>query len=395
MKKSKLILIVTISALLLGSCGGVSARESNEQGIQLYEQGNYVEALTKFNQAISQDKNEPIFYANRGMTLLMTGETEKAKADFEKALELDKKCLEAYRGIGILYMYQKDYVQAIASFNEALEHSSELIDDIEYDILEHRAEAETLYGDYEAAATSYTSLIMLGKNIGENYMKRGLLYVSYEEEFGDPDDMTLPQQAVEDFKVALEKEPQNYELYLNIYENLEYYGYTEEAEMYLQMALELPENTIADMCAKGKVFFYLEYYQEAMELFLEAMDYGDVEAYYYAAKCCENVENYEAAIAIYEKLLADETNQTAETYHQLACCLILQENFTDAEIYMNKAEKLDTNNVMRSHILWNKTIMYEKMKDYNAAYEILQEYIRYYGTNDSIERELAFIKQRV
>lgn len=292
-------------------------------------------------------------------------------------------------------MRQEEYTKAIEYFDDALAHTNEIIHQIEYDILKHRAEAEMLIGNYTAAAITYTSLIMLDQDVGENYMKRGLLYVDYEEVYGDENDMTLPIQAVNDFNKALELEPHNYELYLNIYQSLEYYGYTEDAKKYLQIAMDLPETTIEDMCAKGKVFFYLEYYQEAMVLFLEALEHGDVESHYYAAKCCEMIENYEAAVAIYKSLLSDEANQNAQTYHQYACCLILQENFKDAEIYMKKAEKLDKDGSMRPHILWNKTIMYEKMKDYKSAYETLEEYIRYYGMNADVEREMAFIKQRV
>lgn len=89
MKKN--ILMVTIVALLLVGCGGVSAQESNEQGILLYEQENYVDALKKFNQAISQDKDEAIFYANRGMAFfLFQMKLKKQLLILKKQLHLKK-----------------------------------------------------------------------------------------------------------------------------------------------------------------------------------------------------------------------------------------------------------------------------------------------------------------
>lgn len=394
MKKNGLILITMISAMILGGCG-ISARESNEEGIKLYGQGNYTDALVKFNQAVSQNGKVPIYYVNRGMANVMAGNTDTGIEDFNRALEMDEECTQAYRGLGIVYMQQEKYDMAIEAFNQALSYTKEIINQVDYDILEHRAEAEVLSGDYNNAVETYTSLIGFGVHSGENYMRRGLLYARNQAASEDKNDMYFLQYALEDFDLALESEPQNYELYLNIYQCMRSYGYKDIAEEYLQKALNLPEETTEDMRAKGKVFFYLGRYQEALPLFLDAIDNKDVESCYFTAKCCEQIEDYDAAMKIYETIMAKEENQTAAGYNQMAECLVLQGNYKDAEIYMRQAEALDSDGSLRSHILWNKTIMYEKMEDFSSAYYTLEEYITRYGSSYEVEREMAYIKQRL
>jgi len=59
----------------------------NEEGIKLFKQKKYNEALVEFNYAIKNGGNINLFLYNRGLTYLNLNEYEKAKADF----------LEAYR----------------------------------------------------------------------------------------------------------------------------------------------------------------------------------------------------------------------------------------------------------------------------------------------------------
>ncbi len=390
----KRLIWFVIGMAILGGCG-TSAKESNRQGMELYEQGNYAQALVKFNQAVSQDGTEAIYYGNRGMANVMNGDIEAGMADFAQALELDEGCIPAYRGLGIAYMQQEEYEKAIDAFDQGLSHMNETVSPIHYDMLEHRAEAEVLSEDYNRAVESYTSLIRLGINPGENYMKRGLLYARNQAASEDPEGTYYLQYAIEDFDLALEADPDNYELYLNIYLCMEAYGYDDLAEQYLQRALDLPEENVQQMRAKGKVFFYLERYQDALPLFLDAIDQEDVESYYYTAKCCEKVEDYETAMKIYETLLRKEENQTAEAYNQMAECLVLQGEYQEAELYLRQAEALDKDGSLKSHILWNKTILYEKKGDFSSAYQALLEYIALYGTSRETEREMAYILQRL
>ena len=66
-------------------------------------------------------------------------------------------------------LYQQgDYAGAITAFNEALEASGGEVTDLQYDILKYRAECEVRTGDYVAAKKTYSALVELEGESGDN-----------------------------------------------------------------------------------------------------------------------------------------------------------------------------------------------------------------------------------
>ena len=66
-------------------------------------------------------------------------------------------------------LYQQgDYAGAITAFNEALEASGGEVTDLQYDILKYRAECEIRTGDYVAAKKTYSALVELEEESGDN-----------------------------------------------------------------------------------------------------------------------------------------------------------------------------------------------------------------------------------
>lgn len=88
MKKYRIGLLTIMSVLLLAGCGS----NPLEEGLTFLQEGNYAEAIIKFEEAVEEEKN------------------------------LD----DAYRGIGIAKWEQEDYEGARSAFKMALNYDAEL-----------------------------------------------------------------------------------------------------------------------------------------------------------------------------------------------------------------------------------------------------------------------------
>jgi tetratricopeptide (TPR) repeat protein len=101
----------TLCILLLASagCGGLAARGKNAEGVRLYQQARYQEALQQFQQATYDDQKNADGYYNMAATYHRLGKAEGRQAYLDQAQALYNQCLdrdpnhqECYRGLAVL-----------------------------------------------------------------------------------------------------------------------------------------------------------------------------------------------------------------------------------------------------------------------------------------------------
>lgn len=97
--------------VLLGSGGGcqLGSRNRNGQGVALYQQGRYAEALQYFEQAKQTDASNPDTYYNLASTYHKLGTAAKdskmldnAEAMYNQCLDLSPNHVECHRGLAVL-----------------------------------------------------------------------------------------------------------------------------------------------------------------------------------------------------------------------------------------------------------------------------------------------------
>lgn len=388
-------LSLLITALLLTASGcGQDAAGSNADGVALYEEEKYEKALVKFNQAITQDEQNGEYYINRGMTYLMLGQYEEAEADFRESLQVAGDTMQAHRGLGILYMNTEAYEAALQEFEQAIALTGTVVGELDYDILAHKATAQVMMKDYNGAVETYNTLIQLNVETSENYLRRGILYLKGGESY--------LQYTLEDFDSAVaaalavdaEETAEVYRIYEMIYETLMKSGYKEEAQTYAEQAKALTADTLQEIFQRGKLLYALGEYDAAREQLGEASKQGQEEADYYIAKCAEMQGDYEAAREVYETMMQKEAYQTAECYNQLGACLVMLEEYTEAEILFQQALSLDKDGTMEPYILWNQAVMYENQKEYEKAYQVLLTYEKKFPMGEAEARKLSYLKNR-
>ncbi|MEA4924463.1 MAG: tetratricopeptide repeat protein [Syntrophomonadaceae bacterium] len=95
-----------------------------EQGLQLYQQYKYPEAIIAFDQAIGISPENYKVYAAKGITLCFQGDYTGGKALIEKTLALQPDFLPAFYDMAMVCKLQRDYDNALLWFQKTIEGDS-------------------------------------------------------------------------------------------------------------------------------------------------------------------------------------------------------------------------------------------------------------------------------
>jgi tetratricopeptide (TPR) repeat protein len=99
--------------LALTGCGGFISQQKNAQGVTLFQQGKYPEALREFQEATYNDPKDADGYYNIAATYHRLGRQQHSDADLKQAEKFYNDCLdrnpnhvECYRGLAVLLAEQ-------------------------------------------------------------------------------------------------------------------------------------------------------------------------------------------------------------------------------------------------------------------------------------------------
>lgn len=285
----------------------------------------------------------------------------------------------AYRTYGINCLEAGNYEEAVDAFQKALNQSVGKVSDTEVDICLYKAKAQYLSGDSEGAINTYTALIEFDGNAKAYYL-RGNLYYS----------MGNDGQGEKDFQSALKEDPDNYALYMGIYETLTSYG--ENADSYLQDALEIEGESPQDQMQKGRICYLLGDYTQAEELLVKAVEGGMAEGNYYLTEVYEAQGDPASANASFQTYLESGLADSDDLYS--IGMLKLQSKDYDKAIRCFE-DALDMDEVSNEQsILRNLIIAYEKNGDFTSAKEWMEIYAEEYPEDDSMKDEQIFLETR-
>ena len=224
-KKIICLLAAGLGALLLTGCGGENQKTYEQANADL-EEANYDYALNEYQACISAGYKLAQSYRGSGIVKLRTGDYQGAIDDLTNALN-DEKTGKSDR---------KDLLE----YRAAAELKAELYD-------QAMADCQTLAEDYSLNANDYylTGCVALAMD-------------SYDE-------------ASSNFSEAYGSDS-TYEMAIQIYEA--YLGQDMEADgtRYLEAALKTEAKTADDYCERGKVYYYMDDYENARTELTTAAD---------------------------------------------------------------------------------------------------------------------------
>ena len=381
LKKIGCLALSILCALSLGACSS-AGDPFNEEGLKKYAEGAYAEAVAIFDKAIAADNQEEEFLVNKGMAYLELEDYVSAHKAFEGALKLEGDCQAAYRGNGIAYMEEGDYESAMKAFELALSCKSGKVSETEYDILLYRGETQTRMGDYTGAVETYSVLLDTQGKKPMTYYLRGIAKVKGGEF----------EEGMEDMNTAISLDKNNYDMYLNCYYCLADMGQENLGIKYLQDALIIDEKANASHKSRGAVNFLLGDYTAALTQFEYAGETDDVETLIYIGLCHQSLGDTTKSYEAFSKALANG-GENAEVYYQMGMCMFSTGDYDKALSHLQNGLALGGGQ-HKQEMMYTLGLCHERQLDYKAALKAFEDYVALYGSNEELDKEIAFLRTR-
>ena len=342
-KKIICLLAAGLGALLLTGCGGENQKTYEQANADL-EEANYDYALNEYQACISAGYKLAQSYRGSGIVKLRTGDYQGAIDDLTNALN-DEKTGKSDR---------KDLLE----YRAAAELKAELYD-------QAMADCQTLAEDYSLNANDYylTGCVALAMD-------------SYDE-------------ASSNFSEAYGRDS-TYEMAIQIYEA--YLGHDIEADgtRYLEAALKTEAKTADDYCERGKVYYYMDDYENARTELTTAADKGSTEATLILGMVYMAQGDTSNARSFYQQYIDADGDDPAKGYNGLALCDISDGDYDSA--LQNISQGLGD---ATRDLLFNEIVVYEKKLDLSTALSKAQEYVQTFKDDDAAAKELTFLQSRV
>ncbi len=287
-----------------------------------------------------------------------------------------------FRKIGINSMQSGDYEGAVAAFNSALSQCVGKITDTELDICYYKAAAQYAGGDIEEALATYQAMIDYDGKNGNAYYLHGCLSLKQQD----------TDTAKKDFANAVKYNPDDYELYVGIYENLAANNMTDEGEEYLNRAFDIKGNSAENLTWRGRIYYLLGQYANAVKELEEAVKKDSAKANLYLAQVYEAEEDSANAEKYYQAYV-DSGTADSVAMNALAEIQMGKGNYEAALEDIRQGLAMD-NVTNQQELLSNQIIAYEYSGDFTSAWDVVQQYVSLYPDDEAAQREYIFLKNR-
>ena len=316
-----------------------------------------------------------------GMEALENNDLSGAMAFFQEAAAAMEDPVVLNRGMGIALMGQARYQEAAAAFQAALDAADEKMPETVRDIRFYQVTAWYRMGEYEEVVTACLSL--LGeKEAPELYF----LLAASQLAQGDRD------SARENFDKAARLSSGDYAMYLRIYECYEEHNLTGIGDEYLQTALGFVAKTNEDQYEVGRIYFYLEQYDQAREALMASAEDGYLPSMRLLGEVYLRLGDYAHARAMYQSVL-DRDGQNPSGYNGLALCAIAEGSYDEAIGWIESGLALEEEDG-KQQLRYNEIVAYERKLDFASALVKAEAYCELYPGDENGRKELTFLRTR-
>ncbi|MCD7956852.1 MAG: tetratricopeptide repeat protein [Lachnospiraceae bacterium] len=322
-------------------------------------------------------------YTSAGLEALDEGSYSEALELFEEAIADGEQQMLAYRGLGLAYMALGEYESAAEAFTEALANTDGRMPSNTEDIRLYLATAQYQLENYEDVISTCTSLLDDSENgNADAYFLRGASYLA--EGYTD--------EAAADFDAAVALAPEDYDLYLNIYESYSNANLSAIGVTYLQTAQSLKGDDTEYYYNQGRIYYYLGNYEESQKMLITPVEAKYEPAMYLIGKVYLAMDDYTHALAIYQQI-QEEFGESAQCYNGLAMCAIQMGDYDTALSYISFGLSLEGTDG-KQELYFNEIVAYEKKLDFVTAAEKAEAYVANYPTDEAGQKEWAFLQTR-
>ncbi len=311
---------------------------------------------------------------------LEQGSYEYALSGFEDSITNQYRLAESWRGTGICHLRLGDAEQAVADFTKALE-MDRVSKALQKDIYCYRITALVQTGALDDALADCRSLAGLTAMDADTYFLTGQVALA----------MDSYAEALSNFEQSYREDP-SYDRAIQIYEV--YVGHDMEGDgtYFLEMSLDSKPKTAEDYCDRGRVYYYMDDYDNARAELIQASREGSRDAVLLLGMVYMAMKDYSNARAMYIQYNSGG-GTSAKGYNGLALCDIEEQNYNSALQNIHDGLAYATTEELQS-LLFNEIVVYERQLDFASARQKAQEYITLFPDDAQVKRELSFLNSR-
>ena len=311
---------------------------------------------------------------------LAQGSYAYALQGYAACVENGFKLAQSYRGAGLANLRMGDYEQAIVNFTNAL-NCEKVGKSLRKDILTYRG---TAY--YKSAM--YTEAMADCQTLAEEFdMDSDIYFLTGKVALA----MDGYDEAALNFEQAYGEDP-TYDTAIRIYQAYLEKDMEADGTRYLEAALLTEPKGAQDYCDRGRVYYYMEDYENARKELIEASNKDSKEAYLLLGMVYLAQNDVSNARAMYQQYIS-EVGESARGYNGLAMCDIAQGDYDSALSNISSGILCANTEEMQS-LLVNEIAAYEKKLDFASAKQKAQEYLEMFPEDTAIQKELVFLKSR-
>ncbi|NDJ22485.1 tetratricopeptide repeat protein [Nostoc sp. B(2019)] len=140
-----------------------------KMGDECFGKGEYVNAITNYNQALQLNPNNTDLYYRRGLAHYQLGDYEGAIADYSQAIQINLHDAKSYNKRGLALYQLGRLEEAIDDYTQAIRINPNVA--VAY---KNRAEARSHIGDNQGAIEDYTQAIKINPDYADTSKSRGI-----------------------------------------------------------------------------------------------------------------------------------------------------------------------------------------------------------------------------
>ncbi len=308
------------------------------------------------------------------------GEYDQAQQLFAEAARDGEEQMLAYRGLGLAYMELAQYDEAAQAFEAALDSADSRMESNVLDVELYLATAQYRGGSYDDTAATCDHIL-------EEYESADAYFLRGASRLHDD----MQEEAVVDFDAAVALRPDSYDLYLDIYECYRELNLSGLGSSYLQDALAIQGEDMEHYYNRGRIYYYLEDYEEAQRQLTGPVEAEYEPAMYLMGKVYLALQDYVHAQGMYHRV-EDKSGKSTTTCNGLALCALSSGEYDMALSYI--ADGLELNSGDKRELYFNEIVAYEKKRDFATAKAKAQEYMQRYPADEAGAREWTFLSTR-
>jgi len=373
---------------------GKSAVDWNLEGNELFDEGKYKEALKAFKNARKADANNRFAWFNIGNTYLKLEEFNNAIDPLQHAIELDPNYVDAFYILGLVFFKSNKLENALDSLQRAIEIDSKdtfslyLIGSVYYqqDLIDNAIsfflkalELDNHYDD----AWGYLELCYEKKgdtnkqNKAKNRFLQGLRSTDEVKDWNAKGKEHYKnknyEKAIEDFKRAVDVDPNYKTGYYNIASSYDHLKKYDEAIKYFKLAIEIDPSYKDAENQLGLIYFSKEDYVSAIAHFLRVIqiDPNYAVARYNTGDSYRKLKDYDNAIEFLKQSLSiDPEYLNAE--NKLGLVYWEKKDFRAAIEHFTRATEIDPK---YKSAWYNIGSSYNQLEEYDNAIPPLEKAI--------------------